>query len=56
MFHVTKACMRSSMTRMAMQVSPPMAALAVLGMGILWTIMGGALLLATDSMQDPSAK
>ena len=40
----------------AVQVSPPLAAFAVVAMGVLWSIMGGALLLATDTMEDPTAK
>ncbi|KAK9814027.1 hypothetical protein WJX73_009556 [Symbiochloris irregularis] len=40
----------------ASRLPPPLAAFAVLAMGILWSIMGGAVLLATDSMQDASSK
>jgi hypothetical protein len=36
--------------------SKPLAATAVVAMGLLWAVMGGALLMATEFLSNPTTK
>ena len=38
------------------QMTKPLAGVAVIAMGLLWVVMGGALLLATEFLQNPTTK